>query len=114
MYSDGFNKRFPSGLPASLLTAAKKFEDLASSSNVINVTLLSNFGKDVELSLFHSKDIYKGVVVETSGEYILSEKDSFLVSPPTVQEKIVVSRRNIKIRRKIQRRERRRWVAANF
>jgi len=81
MYSDGFNKRFPSGLPASLLTAAKKFEDLASSSNVINVTLLSNFGKDVELSLFHSKDIYKGVVVETSGEYILSEKDSFWFHP---------------------------------
>ena len=81
MISDSLRKRFPNGLPDDLKADAQKFEKLSKKSGVVKVTLLSNFGRDVELSLSQGVDIYRGVIVETTGDYVLSEDDKSWFHP---------------------------------
>lgn len=62
-------------IPESLSDGVALFEKLSTKPGVRSVKLLSNFDKDLELSLHYGTDIYKGLVVEVSNEYKLTEND---------------------------------------
>lgn len=62
-------------IPESLSGGVALFKKLSTKPGVRSVKLLSNFDKDLELSLHYGTDIYKGLVVEVSNEYKLTESD---------------------------------------
>lgn len=59
----------------------EKFEELAAKNGIKGVTVLSNFGKDIEMSLKYDTDIYRGVIVQTDAEYKLTEYDRLWFHP---------------------------------
>lgn len=48
---------------------------------VLSVRATFNFDKDVDSSLFHEKNIYKGLVVALKGDYVMSEADAAWFHP---------------------------------
>ncbi len=48
---------------------------------VKNVTFLENFNKDMEMSMHYGKDIYRGLVVSLSSDYVIGEKDIAWLHP---------------------------------
>jgi len=91
MMSASLSKRYPQGLPDNLKAYAEKFEQLSKHPNIVQITLLSNFGKDVELSLFHGTDIFRGVVVETNAEYVIEERDRSWFHPQLFKTRTLYS-----------------------
>lgn len=75
------SKRFPNGFPEKMKQELQPFEKLLEKKSVLAVKLLANFGKDLEQSLSRGYDIYRGVVVELSGDYQLDESDKFWLHP---------------------------------
>jgi len=68
-------------IPESLSTGVDLFKKLSQKTGVRSVKLLSNFGKDLELSLHFGYDIYKGLIVEVSNDYKLSDSDRVWFHP---------------------------------
>ena len=62
-------------IPESLSEGVALFKKLSQKAGVRSIKLLSNFGKDLELSLHFGQDIYKGLIVEVSNDYKLTEAD---------------------------------------
>lgn len=48
---------------------------------LISVKATANFDKDVDSSLFHEMDVYKGLVVAVKGDYKLTNKDKMWLHP---------------------------------
>lgn len=74
-------KRYPNGLSVKMKEDLKPFESLLENKSVLNVKVLANFGKDLEQSLSRGYNVYRGVVIELSGDYEMSETDKFWMHP---------------------------------
>lgn len=94
MISDSLKQRFPEGIPESLKDEMNIFEELSKQKHVVKVELLSNFGKDVEMSLTNNTDIYKGLIVETTSEYIPTEKDMSWFHPQLFKTRNLYTSKN--------------------
>lgn len=68
-------------IPESLSEGVALFKKLSTKPGVRSVKLLSNFDKDLELSLHYGTDIYKGLVVEVSNDYKLTDNDRVWFHP---------------------------------
>ena len=76
MDTSQLKKVYPSGIPANV----QAHIDHLSSLN-LKMVLMPNFGKDVEQSLKHGIDIFKGMQVVLPSDYTLSEKDKAWFHP---------------------------------
>lgn len=85
-------KRYPLDLPEKMSKAIDEFESLSKQRGIVSVKLMSNFGLDVEQTLLNGNDIYKGVVVETSSDYTLSDKDRMWFHPQLFKSRTVVEK----------------------
>ena len=81
MDSRAVTELYEEAIPEDIQKGIKKFEQLCQNDNVVSVTLLSNFGKDMEFSLQVGVDIYKGVIVQLKSTYALSSEDRFWLHP---------------------------------
>lgn len=75
MNLEALNKRYPDGIPEDLQKGVSLFRALSKKGGVKSVHLMSNFGLDLERSLTSKTDIYKGVIIQVSPNYKLSEDD---------------------------------------
>lgn len=81
MNQQALNERYPNGIPSQLQEGVNFFENLSQKSGVKSVTLMSNFGLDLERSLDSQTNIYKGLIVQVSSQYELSESDKAWFHP---------------------------------
>lgn len=81
MNIEALNSRYKEGLPDSLKQLVEQFTNLSQRRGIKQVTLLSNFGKDVELSLKYDTIICKGVLIQAEPDYELSEADRIWLHP---------------------------------
>tara|TARA_Y100000817_G_C16859498_1_gene545243 strand:+ start:754 stop:1911 length:1158 start_codon:yes stop_codon:yes gene_type:complete len=72
---------YPNGIPEDLQSHVAEMEQLSNRSGILAVTLLSNFGKDLEMSVKHDTNIYRGLVVQTAPHYSLNETDRLWLHP---------------------------------
>ena len=75
MNKEALQKRYPNGIPEDLQEGVSYFETLSQKSGVRSVRLMSNFSKDLEHSLIHKTNVYKGIIVQVASNYELSESD---------------------------------------
>ena len=75
MNLEALNKRYPDGIPEDLQKGVSLFRALSEKGGVKSVHLMSNFGLDLERSLTSKTNIYKGVIIQVSPNYKLSEED---------------------------------------
>jgi hypothetical protein len=75
MNKEELQKRYPNGIPDGLKEGVSYFETLSQKSGIRSVRLMSNFGKDMEQSLLNNTDVYKGLIVQVTTNYELSETD---------------------------------------
>lgn len=78
---DALNEVYPNGFSTALKSHIAEMQDLAAKKGVISVTLLSNFGKDMEMSMKHDTNIYRGMILQLSSDYVLSEYDRLWLHP---------------------------------
>lgn len=81
MNKEALNERYPNGIPDHIQSGISLFEAFSKKPNVKSVTLMSNFGKDLEQSLHNGADIYKGLIIEVSPKYQLAESDIIWFHP---------------------------------
>ena len=81
MNQQALNERYTNGIPSQLQEGVNFFENLSQKSGVKSVTLMSNFGLDLERSLDSQTNIYKGLIVQVSSQYELSEEDKAWFHP---------------------------------
>ena len=81
MNIEALNSRYKEELPESLKQLVEQFRKLSQKRGIKQVTLLSNFGKDIELSLKYDTVICKGVIVQAEPDYELSEADRVWLHP---------------------------------
>ena len=75
MNKEELQKRYPNGIPDSLKEGVSYFETLSQKSGIRSVRLMSNFGTDMEQSLLNNTNVYKGLIVQVTTNYELSETD---------------------------------------
>ena len=81
MDTSALKSRYDNDIPADVQGDIDKFATLAEKDGVLSVKLLSNFGKDVEMSLKHDTPVYRGLIVQLSNSYKLSEADRLWLHP---------------------------------
>jgi hypothetical protein len=81
MDTSALKSRYDNNIPADVQSDIDKFAKLAEKDGVLSVKLLSNFGKDVEMSLKHDTSVYRGLIVQLSSSYNLSEGDRLWLHP---------------------------------
>lgn len=81
MDTSALKSRYDNDIPADVQGDIEKFASLAEKDGVYGVKLLSNFGKDVEMSLKHDTPVYRGLIVHLSNSYKLSESDRLWLHP---------------------------------
>ena len=81
MDTSALKSRYDNNIPADVQGDIDKFTQLADRDGILSVKLLSNFGKDVEMSLKHDTPIYRGLIVQLSNSYKLSETDRMWMHP---------------------------------
>lgn len=91
MNKEALNKRYPNGIPADLQTGISLFETLSKKTDVKSVTLMSNFGKDLEQSLQNDTDVYKGVIIQVSPNYKLTDSDRVWFHPEITKARSLYS-----------------------
>lgn len=74
-------QRYQNKIPDSVQQHIHVFEELSRKKGIRSVRLLSNFGKDIEMSLKHGMDIYKGLIVQVDAEYPLTQADMQWLHP---------------------------------
>lgn len=74
-------QRYKNKIPDGVQQQIHVFEELSRKRGIRSVRLLSNFGKDVEMSLKHDMDIYKGLIVQVDAEYKLTQSDMQWLHP---------------------------------
>tara|TARA_B100000674_G_scaffold293398_1_gene243324 strand:- start:2196 stop:3359 length:1164 start_codon:yes stop_codon:yes gene_type:complete len=79
--TDALNEIYPNGLSDELQSHIERMQELSDRRGILSVTLLSNFGKDMEMSMKQETDIFRGLIVQTSSDYKLSEFDSLWLHP---------------------------------
>ncbi len=67
---------YPSGIPKNIQSYIDKLSELK-----LNIVFMPNFGKDIEQSLKHGTDIYKGMQVIVPSGYQMTEKDKIWFHP---------------------------------
>ncbi len=75
MNLEALNKRYSDGIPEDLQKGVSLFRTLSEKQGVKSVRLMSNFGIDLEHSLVNKTDTYKGVIIQVSPNYSLSDSD---------------------------------------
>jgi hypothetical protein len=81
MNTSDLSKRYPKGIPEKLTKYIAQFESLKKEKGIISIRLMANFGKDIEQSLRYKTDIFRGLVVETTSDYVLGERDRMWFHP---------------------------------
>ena len=76
MDTSQLKKVYPSGIPANVQSHIDHLSSLK-----LKMVLMPNFGKDVEQSLKHGVDIFKGMQVVIPQDYTLSAKDKAWFHP---------------------------------
>tara|TARA_Y100000817_G_scaffold314304_1_gene312713 strand:+ start:382 stop:1545 length:1164 start_codon:yes stop_codon:yes gene_type:complete len=79
--TDALNEVYPDGISEELESQIGDMQELTERRGILSVTLLSNFGQDMEMSMKHDTNIYRGVIVQTAGDYRLSEYDRLWLHP---------------------------------
>lgn len=74
-------QRYNNDIPADVQKHVDQMSQFAQKQGVLSVKLLSNFGKDVELSLKHNRTILRGMVIQLNGTYKLSNEDRLWLHP---------------------------------
>lgn len=78
---DALNEVYPNGFSTDLESHIADMQELADKKGVMSVTLLSNFGKDMEMSMKHDTNIYRGMILQLSSNYEFSEYDRLWLHP---------------------------------
>lgn len=73
--------RYNGTIPDDVQEHVDKFALFAKTKGVKSVKLLSNFGKDVEMSLQHGTDVYRGLIVQVSDTYVIRKDDLMWMHP---------------------------------
>lgn len=81
MDTTALKSRYNNNLPADVNSHIELFSKLAEKDGVLSVKLLSNFGKDIEMSLKTGTPVYRGLIVQLSGDYKLSSEDRLWLHP---------------------------------
>jgi hypothetical protein len=81
MDTSALKRRYDNKIPADVQHHIDKFTELANKEGILSVKLLSNFGKDVEMSLKHDTPVYRGLIVQLSNSYKLSQQDRLWLHP---------------------------------
>ena len=74
-------QRYNNNIPADVQKHVEQIKQLAAKQGVLSVKLLSNFGKDVEMSLKHDTTVLRGMIVQLSSTYKLSSDDRLWLHP---------------------------------
>jgi len=74
-------KRYSNKIPEDVAASVAKFEQLLQKPGILNVKLLANFGKDMELSLEHGTDVFRGLIVQVASEYKVTKSDIMWFHP---------------------------------
>ena len=61
--TDALNEIYPNGLSDELQSHIERMQELSDRRGILSVTLLSNFGKDMEMSMKQETDIFRGLIV---------------------------------------------------
>lgn len=75
------NTRYNNNIPDDVQDDIQLFTNLSEKDGVLSVKLLSNFGKDMEMSLKHNTPVYRGVIVQLEAGYKLSSQDRLWLHP---------------------------------
>lgn len=78
---DALNEVYPNGFSPVLESHIAEMQELVDKKGVLSVTLLSNFGKDMEMSMKHDTNIYRGMILQLSSNYVFSEYDRLWLHP---------------------------------
>lgn len=79
--TDALLEVYPDGISEELESHVADMQELADKRGIVSVTLLSNFGQDMEMSMKHDTNIFRGLIVQTTPQYILTEYDSLWMHP---------------------------------
>ena len=74
-------QRYNNDIPVDVQKYVDEIKQLAEKPGVIAVKLLANFGKDVEMSLTSNTTVLRGMVVQLSGTYKLTNDDRLWLHP---------------------------------
>ena len=83
------DERYPDGIPENLQPGVKKFKELCKKKGIKSVKLMANFSLDLEHSLKHNTDVYKGVIVQAMPGYKLTEADKLWFHPQLTKTRSV-------------------------
>lgn len=83
------DERYPDGIPQKLQPGVKKFKELCKKKGIKSVKLMGNFSFDLENSLHYNTDVYKGVIVQASPGYKLTEADKLWFHPQLTKTRSV-------------------------
>jgi len=78
---EALQERYNSNIPSDVQEFVDRFEALSKKPGVKSIRLLSNFGKDVEMSLKHDVDIFRGFIIQLNSTYKLSQDDRMWLHP---------------------------------
>ncbi len=81
LLTESLSEVYPNGIPETLQPHIERMKTFSEKTGVLSVTLLSNFGKDVEMSYKHDTDVYRGLIVQLASTYNLSSSDKLWLHP---------------------------------
>lgn len=84
-------QRYNNDIPVDVQKYVDEIKQLAEKPGVIAVKLLANFGKDVEMSLTSNTTVLRGMVVQLSGTYKLTNDDRLWLHPELCKGRSVYS-----------------------
>lgn len=79
--TDALLEVYPEGISEELESHVAEMQELADKRGIVSVTLLSNFGQDMEMSMKHDTNIFRGLIVQTTPHYTLTEYDRLWMHP---------------------------------
>ena len=79
--TDALLEVYPEGISEELESHVADMQELADKRGIVSVTLLSNFGQDMEMSMKHDTNIFRGLIVQTTPQYTLTEYDRLWMHP---------------------------------
>ena len=79
--TDSLQQLYSGEIPEEMQSQIECMQELSNKNGIKSVTLLRNFGKDMEMSMKYDTDIFRGLIVQTDSEYKLSEYDRLWMHP---------------------------------
>lgn len=78
---DALNKVYPNGFSSVMESHIAEMQELVNKNGVLSVVLLSNFGKDMEMSMKYDTNVYRGLILQFASDYVLTEHDRLWLHP---------------------------------